>query len=290
MGVEFMSELISGNIILKDIKRNYYSMPSISVSHETKKSFPNGYIHVDEITPAGIPSVNANESAVTFINPENIKSEVIYENNAPKTPKKISNAADSKSTDALSSYIRFYNFTPKDLNIYTDDKKGSFPVKSNDKTDYYRLNPEVYSFKIAEEDNEPLYEYKFNAYPRINSTIIITKNNSSYNITDISGVPPKCFFNTAYIRFVQLSETAPAMDIFIDGIPVILGITFGEVSAFIGVPNGIHNINAVVSGTGIISIDEEFNFPENSVNSFLIALNDSGNYTANIITDTDSCA
>ena len=44
------------------------------------------------------------------------------------------------------------------------------------------------------------------------------------------------------------------------------------------------------SGTGIISIDEEFNFPENSVNSFLIALNDSGNYTANIITDTDSCA
>lgn len=34
-----MSELISGNIILKDIKRNYYSMPSISVSHETKKVF-----------------------------------------------------------------------------------------------------------------------------------------------------------------------------------------------------------------------------------------------------------
>ena len=292
-----MSELINGEIVLKNFRRNYYTAPLIPPAPDGMNSLNESrtfIVNIDETTPAGIPPTSIGESAVTFINPETggDMSEVIYEINAPKAPSNISNEVSVPDENSVlpASYVRFYNMVPNgnEISIFINDEKVFGNIMAGKGTDYYKLHPGIYSIKFATSDNDPFYEYKFKALSGMNSTLALSGSENVYTVSDISGAAPTCFFNTAYVRFVQLSMTAPAMDIFIDGIPVISGILFGEVSAFIGVPNGVHNIKAVASGTGIVYINEKFKFPSDSVNDMLIS--GSENYTMSIITEINSCS
>ena len=90
--------LINGEINLRSVRRNYYTNSktypeNLSLS-ETETGNSDVVIKIDEVTPAGIPPTEYNESAVSFIEPDESggekRSGVIYENNPPETPNNVS--------------------------------------------------------------------------------------------------------------------------------------------------------------------------------------------------------
>ena len=297
--------LINGEINLRSVRRNYYTnsktFPENLSLSETETGNSDVVIKIDEVTPAGIPPTEYNESAVSFIEPDESggerRSGVIYENNPPETPNNVSETTVKTETTSQPaspySYVRFFNLIPDsgNVNIFINSDKIAENVEAGKGTEYVSLPPGIYDIEFFSADGSDrlLYNYRFKALPEMSSTLALSGSGSIYSVSDISGSAPKCFFNTAYLRFAQLSMNAPAMDVFIDGIAVIAGITFGEVSAFIGVPSGVHNVKITASGTGIILINESENFPAGSVNNMLITSKNGDNYTLTIISDGNAC-
>ena len=323
-----MSEIINENINLRKMRKNYYTgSPDYTVTGgfskqktdsenmNSESTYENNYINnngiqntsdngtnISESIPAGVSPSNYNESAVTYINTNDKnaeKTEVIYEagvNEAvPKNPKVYDDGKRNPyfKPAYTESYVKFLSLVPngRRINIYVNGKKIASRLAPGSETEYISLIPGIYDieFYFSDSGEIPLYSYRFRALPDTNATLILSGTNNVYSVSEISGSAPACFFNTAYLRFIQLNPNAPAMDVYIDDIDVINGLQFGEVSAFTGVPYGIHNIKITASGTGITFVNKNSDFPSGSVTNMLISTNDGENYYLLPLSGINSC-
>ncbi len=277
-----MSEFINERITINKVKRDYYTDSDMKISLASS-SVSNTVIPTDQVNPAGIPPTTGNYNIL------NNQSEAVTSETA-KEPEPVEEAAIQNTNLSLSSYVRFYNLVPNGSNvsILINQTETENTIAPKTGTGYISLHPGIYVIDFCS-DGKILYEYKFKALPGMFSTLALSESGSVYTVTDLSGPLPSCFHNTAYIRFAQLAMNAPAMDIYIDGIEVIAGILFGEVSAFIGVPSGVHNIKATASGTGMILVDKSENFPALSINDLLIYSENTRRYSFITIADENSC-
>ncbi len=297
-----MSEFIDEKIILNNLRRNYYTNSNTAASvTEPAGSAPEVNIETDRTAPAGIPPTNQGENTAIYINYEdsdNKNSDVTGEDIVPVQPHPVAGTpsvpASGNAQEILISYVRFYNLIPNStgVNIYVNGREAVSSLGYEGVSGYMSVAPGIYTVEFYSTGEEPelLYEYRLRSFAGMGSTVAISANNGVYSVTDVSGSAPKCFYNTAYIRFAQLVNGAPAMDIYVDGIAVIAGLRPQEVSAYIGVPNGVHTIKAAASGTGLILIDETNNFPASSVTSLYIITDAEGNYGLSAITDQNSCS
>ncbi|GFI61477.1 hypothetical protein IMSAG049_00636 [Clostridiales bacterium] len=256
--------------------------------------------NANDVAPKVISLSNPNETAVTFLEPggseSTVKSDVVYEESSPKAPNNPDELIPNQdNTSQLpNAYVRLYNFIPNGtmVNAYINGYTAKENMAPGTGTNFIKLPPGVYEieFRASDDLNRLLSNFKLKALPGMSSTLAVTGSGNVYSVLDISGSMPRCFFNTAYLRFVQLAMNAPAMDIYVDGISVIAGIRFGEVSAFIGVPNGVHRIKVTAAGTGIVYIDETDDFPSGSISEIFISSNDGENYSLYIISDKNACS
>ena len=296
-------------------RRNYYTnsgFPSLLKASENNISNQN--FSIDFTTPAGIPPRNQNETAVTFIEPSDsgttIKSDVVYENtpqipspsqnsnypniNYPNTDTLNNNRSSNNSSEYLNSYVRFYNLISNngEVNIFINGDEVVSNLDSMNVSNYVGVAPGIYQidFYSADNPNNIIYEYRNRSLPGMKTTLAITSSGSMYSVTDVSGSSPECLYNTAYLRFIQTAANAPAMDIFVDGIQVIAGITYGEVSGFIGIPQGVHNIRGVASGTGINYINENLKFTSSSVSNMFISSGESDNFILSVLGSENVCS
>ncbi|MDD5944438.1 MAG: DUF4397 domain-containing protein [Clostridia bacterium] len=278
-----MSEFIEKEITFKRKGRNYYT--NSYYSHIIASN-----MEIDRTVPAGIPPVPSGEAAVSFIEPnasgQPVRGRVIYEE---QTNTEEQQNADMSGRSFVSSNVRFYNFTGVPINVSVNGNNYPQEIKPLSGSGYVSLEPGIYTISFYDKNGTELYEYRFRALPGMTTTLVLSGERGVYGVSDISGSVPGCFYNTAYVRFVQLSPIAPAMDIYIDGIPVIAGLKFSEASAFVGVPSGVHRITAAASGTGILYVDESYNFPAFSVSSAVIYSKGENSYALSLITDKDAC-
>lgn len=255
--------------------RDYYTNSMIIDNFEnTQDNEYAEYFDCTSTCPAGIPSENLNS-------PE--ETDLISDNN------NINNTtAENKS-----SYLRFYNLTSaiNNVNVFINGREIISNLAYMESSDYIELSPGIYDieFYSSSNPNDIIYDYKFRGLPEMKSTLAISEYNNIYSVSDISGNPPTCLFDSAFIRFLQTASNAPAMDIYIDDIQVIAGIRFGEASAYIGIPQGVHNIIATASGTGIVYINENLKFLPSSINDMYISSTGNNEFQLSRISDDELC-
>lgn len=269
-----MSEFFDEKIILNVPKRNYYTnsktlnLKTAALDSSPEVSGGNITVDINRTSPAGIPPTNA------------------------ETPSSVS-TNDTMPQEILSSYVRFYSLIQNGtgVTIYVNGKKAASDIAFEQVTDYMTINPGLYtiSFYSSGDNSTLLSEYNLRAFPGMGTTLIIYENGGIYSVLEISGSAPKCYYNSAYVRFVQLSPAAPAMDIYLDGIAVTAGLRYMDAAAYIVIPSGVHTITAVASGTGMIFIDEQYNFPSSSVSNIFI-IPDGEGLMLSAITDQNSCS
>lgn len=282
-----MSEVIDEKIVLRNLRRNYYTNSALGQNAEADNI--ETVIETNQTTPAGIAPTGHTDDENANTDEETIENAT--ESGNTENSSAITNIENIP--EVLVSNVRFYSLIENTggINIYVNGTLSASGLKFEEYTNYMPLAPGIYtvSFYAAGEEEQLLAEYKLHTFAGMGSTIAISGTDGAYIVTDISGSAPKCYYNTAYIRLIQLSETSPAMDIYVDGILVITGLSFREVSAYVGVPSGVHSIKAVAVGTAIIIIDEAHNFPSFSVNSIYIITDKSLGIRLSVISDSNSC-
>lgn len=293
--------LINEKIKLISTRRDYYTDSSYNY-------YPNNEmkdIEVEEVKESTeISKVKIAETPVNYKNNTsdiNEKVENTKEKAEPNNTIKLSNAAVKdkdifkNTVDPIAamypSYVRFYSLIPDDeeISVASKDKEMCKNLKRNTPSEYLNLEPGIYDMHFYDNNNTLLYEYKLKAFNCAITTLIITKTNNEYSVFALKGTTTDCFSNSSYVRFIQTVPRSPAMDIYIDGIPVILGITYNEISVFIGLPAGIHNITVTAAATSVIYIDRSFNFSSESLNDMFIVSDATGLYDLSILTNEDSC-
>lgn len=287
--------LINEKIKLRSVRSDYYTDSNYYPNNNDKDIEISGIQAITETAPAGISGT-----------PQKVNNDSLDQYNAECNKKSTSNIAyeiqneEVKDNDIFAvdpiaymypSYVRFYSLLPDgdEINVVSENTTMCEHLKCNSHTEYLNLTPGTYDMHFYNQDNTLLYDHKFKAYNCAITTLIITKTNNEYNVIPLKGTTTDCFYNTSYVRFIYTVPHSPAMDIYIDGIPVILGIMFNEISVFIGIPDGIHNITVTAAATSIIYVDKSFNFTSESVNDVFIVSDATGLYDLSILTDEGTC-
>lgn len=252
----------------------------------------NDTILITETSPAGIAGKQQTENNTWSIDVNELKKI-----DFSKEPLKIVTNVDipkksfNTMTSLYPSYVRFYSLIPNDeeIRIVSRDKEMCNGLKCNTPTEYKNIEPGIYDMYFYNNSNTLLYKYKLKAFNCAINTLIITKANNGYSVFVLKGTTMDCIYNTSYVRFIQTVPLTPALDIYIDGIPVILGIMYNEISDFIGMPSGIHNITVVAAATSRIYIDKSFNFSSKSLNDLFIVSENPGVYNFSLLANEDTC-
>ena len=91
----------------------------------------------------------------------------------------------------------------------------------------------------------------------------------------------------AHVRALTATQSATAVDLFIDGHVVASGVSYGSVSSFVNVTPGAHTVGFREVGTTAVSFEKSVNFGADT-NYTLIAVDSSTVINPGVLTDTGS--
>lgn len=156
-------------------------------------------------------------------------------------------------------YIRFLNASPVEtrVDIYANGRKVASDLRYQDFTEYMKVFPGWYRIAVYRTGTitNPLTVLRMQVQPNGIYTVAVTglaENLSAQVINDSRRVLNP---NLAYIRFVQLSPTAPAMDVYWDDRMVLSDLRYEEVSRYLTTAPGSHNLKLRDSRTGEILVE-----------------------------------
>lgn len=272
--------------IKTNLTRNYYTENRIKFYDE---GFINALaanaVETTRSQPAGIPE--GKEAAVRYIEkgPSGVAEEsgVSYESI-------LINPTENNYMAENASEVRFYSLINdnREITISTGEVTLAENLKPGTLSEPSTLENGDYDI-VFSDGNKLLYDYKLTLNNSGSYIFVISESGNSYTVTELSGAVPECFAESSFVRFIQTVENAPYMDIYIDGIAVINGIAYNEVSAFIGIPQGVHRITVAAAATSIVYADESFNFTQYSVNNLFITLNGKSGYRLILLTEENAC-
>ena len=174
------------------------------------------------------------------------------------------------------SFIRFFNALPDvgPVDIYVNGRLIASNVKYREFTNYYRAAAGLYRIVIYKSGTiiNPLSVTRVTITDGNVYTAAISGNENTVNFQLITDSKRQINYNIAYLRFAHLSYGAPSVDIYVDNILRVQDIAYEEVSNYLALAPGSHNIKVRISGTSTVVVEE----PE-------LVLNSGNFYTAYII-------
>lgn len=179
------------------------------------------------------------------------------------------------------SYIRFLNANPSQtpIDIYINGRKVASYLNYRAFTEYMKVFPGYYRIVVfrAGTMRNPISVSQINVIAnRIYTAAFIDTgiSNEWQLITDNTRVLNQ---NRAFVRFIQLSYTAPLMDVYIDNRLVLSDLDFQEVSRYLSLAPGKRNVKLKVATTNRTILEDP--------NMFLRAGN---SYSVYIVGDSNS--
>lgn len=179
------------------------------------------------------------------------------------------------------SYIRFLNANPSQtpIDIYINGRKVASYLNYRAFTEYMKAFPGYYRIVVfrAGTMRNPISVSQINVIAnRIYTAAFIDTgiSNEWQLITDNTRVLNQ---NRAFVRFIQLSYTAPLMDVYIDNRLVLSDLDFQEVSRYLSLAPGKRNVKLKVATTNRTILEDP--------NMFLRAGN---SYSVYIVGDSNS--
>lgn len=159
----------------------------------------------------------------------------------------------------LFGYIRFLNASPVEtrVDIYANGRKVASDLRYQDFTEYMKLFPGWYRIAVYRTGTitNPLTVLRLQVQPNSIYTVAVTglaEDLSTLTVEDSRRVLSP---NRAYIRFVQLSPTAPAMDVYWDDRMVLSDLQYEEISRYLTSAPGSHNLKLRDTETGEILVE-----------------------------------
>ncbi len=146
----------------------------------------------------------------------------------------------------LYSYIRFFHAVPDlgPVDIYVNGKRVARNLDYRNFTEYMKAFPGYYRVAVFPAGNKtnPIFVNYMNliGYRIYTGVIEGTSGDASLEmINDNRRYLPK---DKAYVRFAQMSANAPALDVYLDDSLVISDLNNKEVSRYMAIRPGSHNI------------------------------------------------
>ncbi|MEA4972868.1 MAG: DUF4397 domain-containing protein [Candidatus Metalachnospira sp.] len=286
------TRLIDEKIKLSSKRSNYYTNNNYNYFYNDKVEELN---KVTETIPAGIAGEPASAicDKTTSISVNKLLSvEDKLKESDEESDEEVINTKTEQLNSIYPSYVRFHSLIPDDqkVTVVLGDNYVFKNIKGYSPTKYVALDPGIYVIQFYDSNsNDLLYEYKFKAFNCAINTLIITKTNNMYNIIGLRGTTTDRINNSSYVRFIQTIPNAPDMDIYIDGIAVIWGISSDETSELISLPSGLHNIKITAAATSLTYADERFNFSKESVNDIFTATDNNSLIKLSQLANENAC-
>ena len=146
----------------------------------------------------------------------------------------------------LYSYIRFFHAVPNrgPVDIYINGRRVAKNLNYRHFTEYMKAFPGYYRVAVFPAGNitTPLFINYMNLIGYRIYTGVIAGNSEDASLEMINDNRRYLKKDTAYVRFVQMSENAPAMDVYVDDSLAIADLNYKEVSRYMAISPGSHNI------------------------------------------------
>lgn len=143
-------------------------------------------------------------------------------------------------------YIRFFNASPaaNDVDIYVNGRKVASNLSYQNFTEYMKVFPGYYRVAVfaAGTRTNPLTVTNINIAPNRIYTAAVIGMRGDISLELINDNRRSLDGNMAYVRFVQLSPNAPRMDAYWDDSLILEDINYQEVSRYLAVTPGEHNL------------------------------------------------
>lgn len=203
------------------------------------------------------------EEQIDNLSDDNFTTEMMGENNARMLFPSINPGIGLPNTNITvipiipgvtrSGYIRFLNANPSigPVDIYVNGRRVAANLNYRAFTEYMRAFPGYYRVAVFRAGTRirPLFSTRINIISgRIYTGAVIgtARDVSMQVITDIQrSLNP----NRAFVRFVQLSPNSPAMDVYVDNRLVITDLQYQEVSRYLSLAPGDHDLTLRASRT-----------------------------------------
>lgn len=146
----------------------------------------------------------------------------------------------------LYSYIRFFHAVPNagPVDIYVNGRRVAKNLDYRHFTEYMKAFPGYYRVAVFPAGNvtNPLFVNYMNLIGYRIYTGVISGNRNDASLDMINDNRRYLKKDTAYVRFAQMSENAPTMDVYLDDSLVISDLNYKEVSRYMAIRPGSHNI------------------------------------------------
>lgn len=154
-------------------------------------------------------------------------------------------------------YMRFINGYVGNIDIYVDNDKVANNFSFGEYTSYYIFlvgNHRVRVYKAGTKNK--LYEkvIKIKNFSKYTGAFEGNKNMYSMVITESSC--NKTNSNIASVRFISISENKTYLDIYVDDIIVIKDFYHNDISGYLALQEGSHNIKLTRAGTMRVVVEE----------------------------------
>ena len=160
----------------------------------------------------------------------------------------------------LFSYIRFFNAYPSvgSVDIYVNGRKVASNLLYRQFTEYLKAFPGYYRVAVfrAGTTTDPLSVSYINLIGYRIYTAAVTGLGTNVSLEMINDNRRFLQENAAYIRFVQLSANAPRMDVYLDDSLVLSDLNYREVSRYMSVAPGSHNLKLREYFSGAVLLED----------------------------------
>lgn len=150
-------------------------------------------------------------------------------------------------------YIRFLNAAPDrgPVDIYVNGKLVASGLRYKDFTEYMRAVPGYYRTVVyqAGTTNRPYLATGINISANTIYTAALNGDNTNLDMELITDRSRAKNYNTAYMRFISLSPSRDAIDIYIDNRKVVSDMAYGEISNYLPLKPGVHSMDIRLAGT-----------------------------------------
>lgn len=146
------------------------------------------------------------------------------------------------------SFIRFLhavpNTPPVNIDIYVNNKPVVKNLKYEDFTEYIPAKSGVYSIQIYPSGNkiEQLLDIRISTEPDKIYTLAVIGTVSDIELEAFEDYQIKDK-DTAFMRFINISPSNTAFNVFIDDIPVVYDLQYTETTDYLAIKEGKHTMH-----------------------------------------------